>query len=294
MEIAKERKGMPQLHATEEERAEYRSIVGSLQWIATQSRPDLSFETNQLQKRIADLRVGDLVRANKAVREAKQHRMQLVFEDLGKDAQLVVYSDAGLYSSVGVEISERDADDILQGPTDKKLVYSQKGGVVGFVRWGCTEVKGEPGRINILDWRSSTNKRVIESSFAAENHAALMALGMGHFSQVMTSELKFGSEVISSVEDDGWNDLVSMVLVTDCKSIYDTVHKDGQHISDKSSVIQAVLLRQILTTRDTPGKTRLLWVPTRHQIADGLTKGGRAKELREQFRCGVVFREEAW
>ena len=121
-----------------------------------------------------------------------------------------------------------------------------------------------------------------------------MALGMGHFSQVMTSELKFGSEVISSVEDDGWNDLVSMVLVTDCKSIYDTVHKDGQHISDKSSVIQAVLLRQILTTRDTPGKTRLLWVPTRHQLADGLTKGGRAKEPREQFRCGVVFREEAW
>ena len=48
-----------------------------------------------------------------------------------------------------------------------------------------------------------------------------------------------------------------MTLVTDCKSIYDTVHKDGQHISDKSSVIHAVLLRQMLTTRDAQ-KTKLL------------------------------------
>ena len=121
------------------------------------------------------MRVGDLIRANKAVREAKQNRMRLVFEDLGKDAELIVYSDAGLYSSVGVEISERDADDVLQGPFDKRLVYSQKGGVVGFVKRGSTEVRGEPGHINILDWRSSINKRVVESSFAAENHAALMA-----------------------------------------------------------------------------------------------------------------------
>ena len=73
------------------------------------------------------------------------------------------------------------------------------------------------------------------------------------------------------MEDDGWNDLTPMTLVTDCKSIYDTVHKDGQHISDKASVIHAVLLRQMLSTRASP-KTRLLWVPTRHQIADGLTK----------------------
>ena len=293
MEIGKDRRKAPELYATDEERAEYRSIVGSLQWLATQSRPDISFETNQLQKRIADLRVGDLIRANKAVREAKQNRMRLIFEDLGKDAELIVYSDAGLYSSVGVEISERDADDVLQGPLDKRLVYSQKGGVVGFVKRGSTEVRGEPGHINILDWRSSTNKRVVESSFAAENHAALMALGMGHFCQVLTSELKFGSDVVGAVDDDGWSDFVPMTLVTDCKSIYDTVHRDGQHISDKSSLIQAVLLRQMLSTRSCSAKTRLLWVPTRHQIADGLTKSARSKEFREQFRNGVVFREEA-
>ena len=293
MELSRERKRNPELYATEEERGNFRSVVGSLQWLTTQSRPDLAFETNQLQKRIADLRVGDLVRANKAVREAKLHRMQIVFEDLGRDSQLVVYSDAGLYSSVGVEISEQEADDVLQSSFDKRLVYSQKGAVVGFVKRGSTEIRGTPSHINILDWRSSTNKRVVESSFAAETHAALMALGMGHFCQVLTSELRYGSDVVGSIEDDGWNDLVQMTLVTDCKSIYDTVHKDGQHITDKASVVHAVLLRQMLSTRKAECKTWLLWVPTRHQIADGFTKGGRSKELREQVASGVVFRETA-
>ena len=63
MEISKDRKRTPELQASDEEKANYRSVVGSLQWIATQSRPDLSFETNQLQKRVADLRVADLSRA---------------------------------------------------------------------------------------------------------------------------------------------------------------------------------------------------------------------------------------
>ena len=293
MEVAKGGRRDHELYATEEERGNFRSIVGSLQWLATQSRPDLAFETNQLQKRVADLRVGDLLRANKAVREAKMHRMRIIFEDLGRDSQLVVYSDAGLYSSVGVEISEQEAGDVLQSSFDKRLVYSQKGAVVGFVKRGSTDIKRIPSHINIVDWRSSTNKRVVESSFAAETRAALMALGMGHFCQVLTSELRFGSDVVGSVEDDGWNDLVPMTLITDCKSIYGTVHKDGQHISDKASVVHAVLLRQMLSTRKSQCKTCLLWVPTRHQIADGFTKGGRGKELREQVTSGVVFREAA-
>ena len=52
-------------------------------------------------------------------------------------------------------------------------------------------------------------------------------------------------------------------------------------------------MRQLLTTRQAPGKSQLLWVPTRHQLADGLTKGGRSKELREILEQGVTFREEA-
>ena len=58
--------------------------------------------------------------------------------------------------------------------------------------------------------------------------------------------------------------------------------------------MHAVLLRQLLTTREsTSGKANLLWVPTRCQLADGLTKTGRGADVREQLSGGLLFHEKA-
>ena len=108
MEISAERRAQLESCATPEELTNYRSVVGSLQWVATQSRPDVAFEVNQLQKRV------------------------------GPDAELIAYSDAGLYSSLGVELQDKEAEDLLQSGREKRLVYSQKGAVIGFVRRGAT------------------------------------------------------------------------------------------------------------------------------------------------------------
>ena len=281
--------------ATDIEKTDFRSVVGSLQWLTVQSRPDVAFECNQLQKRVSDLRVRDLLRANKAVKEVIRNRFEIVFKSLGHDAELVTFHDAGLYSSVGVELDERECEDLLQQGHEKKLVYSQKGACVGFVKRGSTSQEGR-AHFNLIDWKSATNRRVVESSFAAETHGALMAQNMSRFAQVLLGEIRYGSEIISAVEDDGWQQLCPVTLVTDCRSIYDTVHKDGQHVGEKGSIVHAVLLRQLLTTREgqeASGKARLKWVPTRCQLADGLTKANRGADLREQLSLGLLFQEKA-
>ena len=293
IEIDRQRTKLKEERATESEKTDFRSVVGSLQWLVTQSRPDLSFEINQLQKRINDLRVNDLIRANKAVKEVCSNRLELVFRNLGPDAEVVVYHDGVLFNSVGAEIHEQDDEDILQTVMEKKLVYSQKGVILGMVKKGQTDKQGEHIHFNVLDWRSSTNRRVVESSFAAETHPALMAHGMLRFAHVLLAEIRFGSCVIATVEDDGWQSLVTTTLVTDCRSIYDTVHKDGQHINEKGSVVHAVLLRQLLPTRRAEGKARLMWVPTRCQFADPLSKAGKSCELRQLLEGGPVFHEAA-
>ena len=240
--------------ANQTEITDFRSIVGSLQWFAVQSRPDISFECNQLQKRISDLRIVDLVRANKAVREVTRNRTEILFKPLGYDAELVTYHDAGLYRSVGAELDEQQCDDILQSSLEKRLVYSQKGAFVAFVKKGDLEQEGRV-HVNIIDWRSATNRRIVDSSFAAETHAAIMGHNMSRFAQVLLSEIKFGSRIMASVENDGWQQLVPLTLVTDCKSIYDTIHKDGQHVGEKGNIVHAVLLRQLLTDKlSTPGR----------------------------------------
>ncbi len=50
IQVHKERIKLIDERVTEEERTDYRSVVGSLQWLASQTRPDIAFEVNQLQK----------------------------------------------------------------------------------------------------------------------------------------------------------------------------------------------------------------------------------------------------
>ena len=77
----------PDSRPTDVEVTDYRSVVGSLQWLTAQSWPDLAIECNQLQKRIVDLRVRDLQRANRAVREAVRNRFEILFRPMGHDGQ---------------------------------------------------------------------------------------------------------------------------------------------------------------------------------------------------------------
>ena len=273
IEISPSRRNDEESQASDSEKTDYRSVVGSLQWLTTQSRPDLASEVNQLQKRITDLRVGDLLRANKAVRDVMQNRFNLTFKDLGWDAELVAYHDAGLFNSVGAEMDEKEAEDLLHLGTERKLVYSQKGAILGFVKKGATESLQGGVHLNVIDWKSSTNRRIVESSCAAETHAAVMGINMAKFSQVIMSEIKYGPEIVTAVEDDGWQTLAPVTFITDCRSIYDTIHKDGRHVTEKGNIVHAVLLRQAMSTRPSDSKARLLWVANKVPSSRRLDKG---------------------
>ena len=144
----------------------------------------------------------------------------------------------------------------------KRMLYSQKGVMTGFVR--KTDLK--------------TIQRIVESSFAAETHGTLL----GHGGRTIISEhctVKSTLELGLSNQATRWNGInwTPLVLCTDCKSVYDCISKDGHTIGDRTNALNVAVLRQLLTTNREPSgeKAHLLWVPTRHQAADGLTKSGR-------------------
>ena len=288
--LDKERRSHPESKATPEEISDFRSVLGALQWLATQSRPDISFSVNQLQKRVNCLEVKDLEVANQIVRIVKKNKVNLTFKNLGKDVAVVSYHDAGLYNSLGVEIHEDDGD-LLQTFRDKKLLYSQKGCLVGLVKREDLE-RSSAVPLNVLSWRSKSNKRIIESSFAAETHAALMGYGNGHFTRVLLLEVYKGSIAVSQAEGTDWFSQMPLVMATDCKSVYDCIKRDAQSIGDKSNAINVAILRQLCSGENHPvgERARLLWLPTRHQLADGLTKSGKASDMQLALKTGsAVF-----
>ena len=164
--LSNERKKHMDADVTAEEKSDFRSVVGALQWLTTQSRPDIGFMVNQLQKRVNHLKVADLIEANKVVRIVKQHEVALTFRNLGTDCVMVVWHDSGLFNSVGVELDEKEPEHIHELGEKKKL-YSQKGCVVGIVKRTDLE-RTDAVRCNFLSWRSKTNRRIVQSSFAAE------------------------------------------------------------------------------------------------------------------------------
>lgn len=285
--LSNARKREPMAQVSEEEKSDFRSTLGCLQWIATQTRVDVCFEVNQLQKRIGDLRVDDLVRANRLVKEIKQEDIHLTFRPLGRDVAVVAFHDSSLYNSVGAEIEDRDLTDPVSKISDKEKIYSQKGVIVGMVRRSDLE-KDIPVRFNVIDWRSKTNRRIVESSFAGETHAAFLGHDAGHFVRVLMTHIQVGNDVIFWDERTPWNRLFPLVVCTDCKSVYDAVNKAQQSIGDRSTALCVSVLRQLASTSSDESKAKMLWLPTRHQIADGLTKPAKGTGLRDFLRNGTV------
>ena len=286
--IDPDRRKTPAASVSPEEQGNFRSVLGSLQWLATQSRPDVGFLVNQLQKRVNCLTVGDLEVANKVVRIVKKHDVTLCFRNLGRNVAVVSFHDAGLYNSIGVEV-EDDNHDYLQSLADKRLLYSQKGCMVGFCR---REDLNETREIacNMVAWKTKTNKRIIESSFAAETHAAIMGHGCGHYQRTLLLEIYHGKHVVLDSERVAWEELMPLRMITDCKSVYDTVNKDGQSVGDRSNAINVAVLRQlcVISSPPTGERAKMMWVPTRHQVADPLTKSGRHKDLHGVLETGKI------
>ena len=83
------------------EKAEYRSAVGNLHWLASQYRPDLSFMVNAPQKKQNAPSFGDLKQANKLVGEAKSTaQLPLRIMPIKEPMVVLGWTDSALYGSL--------------------------------------------------------------------------------------------------------------------------------------------------------------------------------------------------
>ena len=84
------------LVCTNEEIEMFRKLVGQLQWLSINSRPDLSFDVLELSCKINNLKIGDLFEANKCLRKACLFESCKYFPKLNdlNNCKLIVFSDA--------------------------------------------------------------------------------------------------------------------------------------------------------------------------------------------------------
>ena len=148
----------------ESEKTTLREIIGQLNWISGQSRPDISFEVLDLSVSVKGAQVSHLNQANKIIKKVKGELPKIRFPNLGdpKDLHIALYSDAS-YANLSDGVS------------------SAEGYVVFLV--------GGDGRCCPLSWSSRKVRRVVKSTIAAETLALVDGLDMAIYIGSVLSEI---------------------------------------------------------------------------------------------------------
>ena len=227
---------------------EFKSGIGSLQWMAGTSRGDIAADVSLLQKRPKELTVGDLLEVNKVlkyVRATADARVKITPVDL-KEAVFIAYGDAGWGNAPGNK-SQGGLTVLL---TDKQVFEMER-------------------PASLLEWKSYQHHRALRSTLAAEAASLDRAFDMGNFMACVFSEMVHADYVATSGMP-----AFEVVPVTDARSLFDAVHRLSTSFQEKRAEIDVAALRQACRN--------LRWVPAEKQCADGLTK--RSRPLRDAFR----------
>ena len=224
-----------------------RAVNGSLNWLSSQTRPDLAVQTSLSQQAFPRPTIADFRRANQAIRRAKQEK------DLGisfvpiplKELTVACHSDAA-FANVG---SHTQAGYII--------AFTHKGLQEGLVSSWCPAT-----------WRSYRLSRAVSSTLAAESQA------MSTASSTMEWLLLLLAETIDGpLEVPKCREALSRrppMLITDCKSLYDHLHSPSSptSIEDRRTSIDVVIIRESCKAM----QAHIRWVPTNRMLADAFTK----------------------
>ena len=147
VKISVARSSIKSSELSEQEKREFRSVIGQLNWIATNSRPDISFEVSELSASFKNACIADLLRLNKLVKWIQQESYRIAFRALKslEGCTLECYSDA----------SFANLND-----------SSSQGGFVIFMQ-------DSRGVRCPVQWQSRKVRRVVKSTLAAETLALL-------------------------------------------------------------------------------------------------------------------------
>lgn len=167
VDVSQRKSQRKDMYLNEEEMHRYRSVVGQLNWVGTQTRPDISFDVCSLSMRFGKCTVGDLIEANKVIKRVKTDQISLFFPMLAGDVHLEGYSDASFAN------------------------LHDSGSQGGFIIF----LADERGKRCPIMWKSKKIRRVVKSTLAAETLALLEMAESAYYIRNIMEDIGIGKEI---------------------------------------------------------------------------------------------------
>ena len=259
----------------EDERQQLRALIGSLQYAATNTRPDLASRLSYLQSRINNADVETLCEGNKILHEAKRHHdVAIRIQPIAvTDLRFLAFSDASFASKANPD--SHTGSIIL---ATHREIENNVSCTVSPLSWGCKKIQ-----------------KVVTSTLAAETMSLASTLdqlswirlfwawihdGTTDWKQPEKTLPKLPKSFSSNTHKD--SEVGSAVAATDCKSLFDLVTRTAPpSCSEYRTQLQAKAIKDFMNEG-----VNLRWVHSGAQLADALTKIMEAHFLRETLRLG--------
>ena len=296
MVLAPARRKLPNATLTEEEKSNFRALIGQMDWVTRQSRPDLTVNVSMASQSMGRPTVKDVVELNKAVKmlkETSDAKWRFVASDLTlEECRVFCFADSSFANGEGLK--------------------SQCGYVVGLTRESITDGSEHP--IYLLETYSGSIKRVCRSTLAAQSNGFLAGAEAAEYVRMILMEVKYPTERLIDLDREFKKDRV--LCFTDAKSLESSINKDAGISQDKRVRILLAQVKELLGLNDYQDDKNLyaIWVDTSQMLADVLTKCGcerepllsalfngtwrlepsdEAQRKKEQIRAGRKARKEA-
>lgn len=255
--VDKNRKTMVGDLCNDVEKKQLRAIVGAMAWPANQCLPQIAATCSLLQAAVSSPVVSDLLEANKGLRFLK---------DIAKEYKLCIHKHCkiedlrfGVYADAAWAVRPDSAS---------------QGGYLIFLCSKDEMIEGKGMKISIIDWSSKKLARVCRSSLSAEAQSATAAVDSLEWVKVFWAlmlwhNMDFANDTVLTCTGES-------TVLTDAKALYDSVNSLTQSkVTEKRTAIEVVIIQQRLAAM----QSRMRWVNSGQQLADGLTK----EQAREQF-----------
>ena len=223
---------------TPSEWQEFRSVTGSLQWLAGQTRPDAAAITSLSNKgrETTTKELSELYEFIKVVKLTESLGLSYYPVPWNRATTIVGYSDSSWANAPGHK--------------------SQMGVLVMVTSPECTQKKCPA---SVLDWKSTRSPRVTRSTLASEANAMDECADRCVFTNYFMTHLLWPEVANDQLK-------MSHLQATDCRSLYDAVISPAPSLTEKRTIVTVMSIQDYLK------EEQVRWVPTDAMWADALTK----------------------
>jgi hypothetical protein len=239
----------------ETERKIIRRVVGELLWVSLMTRPDLSFDVNDLSSNIVNATIKELKDAKRLVEKAKLEPVTLNFTKLGSknDLRIKLYTDASFNNQSGK----------LKSTEGRVLVLEN----------------AKSSKCNVFSWKTKKISRICRSVKGAETRALENGLDEAvHFAR-MVHEIYEGEVNLKHPKQ------IEVNALTDNKGLWENLNNTRQ-CDEKLLRNSVALIKQMVEIKEI---NRIDWVETSGMLADTLTKkGGNGMWLKDVISRNIL------